>query len=46
VEWIPGLIDVASGVGTQIIAQDIDGDGRIEIATTARKGTFLFSAIR
>jgi hypothetical protein len=42
VEWIPSLIDAASGVGTQIIAQDINGDGRIEIATTARKGTFLF----
>jgi FG-GAP repeat len=42
VEWIPSLIDDASGVGTQIMALDSDHDGRIEILTTARKGTFVF----
>lgn len=42
VEWVPSLIHNASGVGTQIVAKDIDGDGRIEIVTTARKGTFVF----
>jgi FG-GAP repeat len=42
VDWIPSLIDDASGVGTQIMALDIDHDGRIEILTTARKGTFVF----
>jgi hypothetical protein len=42
VEWIPSLIDNASGVGTQIVARDIDQDGRIEIVTTTRKGTFVF----
>jgi hypothetical protein len=42
VEWIPSLIHNASGVGTQIIAKDINQDGRIEIVTTARKGTFVF----
>ncbi len=42
VEWIPSLIHNASGVGTQIVAKDINKDGRIEIVTTARKGTFVF----
>jgi hypothetical protein len=44
VEWIPALIHNASGVGTQIVARDINKDGRIEIVTTARKGTFVFHA--
>jgi hypothetical protein len=42
VEWIPTLIHNASGVGTQIVAKDINQDGRTEIVTTARKGTFIF----
>lgn len=42
VEWIPSLIHNASGVGTQIVAKDINRDGKIEIVTTARKGTFVF----
>jgi Domain of Unknown Function (DUF1080)/FG-GAP-like repeat len=44
VEWIPTLIHNASGVGTQIVAKDINKDGRMEIVTTARKGTFVFHA--
>ncbi len=42
VEWTPRLIHNASGVGTQILAKDINKDGKIEILTTARKGTFVF----
>jgi hypothetical protein len=42
VEWAPRLIHNASGVGTQILAKDINKDGKIEILTTARKGTFVF----
>lgn len=42
VEWIPKLIHNASGIGTQILAKDINKDGKIEILTTARKGTFVF----
>ena len=42
VEWIPSLIHNASGVGTQIVAKDVNKDGKIEIVTTARKGTFVF----
>jgi hypothetical protein len=42
VAWIPKLIHNASGVGTQITAKDINKDGKPEILTTARKGTFVF----
>jgi hypothetical protein len=42
VGWIPSLIHNASGVGTQIVAKDINRDGKIEIVSTARKGTFVF----
>jgi Domain of Unknown Function (DUF1080)/FG-GAP-like repeat len=42
VEWVPKLIHSDSGIGTQILAKDINKDGKIEILTTARKGTFVF----
>jgi hypothetical protein len=42
VEWVPRLIHNASGVGTQIVAKDINQDGKLELLTTARKGTFIF----
>ncbi len=42
VSWIPKLVHNASGVGTQILAKDINQDGKVEIVTTARKGTFIF----
>ena len=41
-EWIPSLIHNASGWYIQIVAKDINQDGRIQIVTTARKGTFVF----
>lgn len=42
VEWVPRLIHDASGIGTQILAKDIDKDGKFEILTSARKGAFVF----
>jgi hypothetical protein len=42
VEWVPKLIHNRSGVGTQILVRDINKDGKAEILTTARKGTFVF----
>jgi len=41
ISWIPRLIHNASGIGTQILAKDINQDGKLEVVTTARKGTFI-----
>lgn len=42
VRWIPRMLHSASGIGTQILTKDINKDGKIEIVTSARKGTFVF----
>jgi hypothetical protein len=38
----PFLIDSEAGVGTQVVVGDVDGDGRPDILTTARAGTYVF----
>ena len=38
----PHMIDNSSGVGVQIVATDVDGDGKPDIVSSARKGTFVF----
>ncbi len=38
----PHLIDDNSGVGVQISAADVTGDGRIDVLTASKLGTFLF----
>ncbi len=40
--YIPHLIDDASGVGTQVVAGDIDGDGRVDVVVANKKGVFVF----
>jgi hypothetical protein len=42
VEFDPRLIDDQSGVGTQFVTDDFDGDGRTDIIVSNRKGVFLF----
>jgi Domain of Unknown Function (DUF1080)/FG-GAP-like repeat len=42
VQWVPHMIDNRSGVGTQIVATDVNGSGRPDVLTSARKGTFIF----
>ncbi|QDV37754.1 FG-GAP repeat domain-containing protein [Tautonia plasticadhaerens] len=37
----PHLIDDASGVGVQIAATDLDGDGTPDVLTASKLGTFL-----
>ena len=38
----PHGIDDASGVGVQIIAVDVDRDGRADVLTASKLGTFVF----
>ena len=42
VRFIPHEIDRRSGVGVQIAAKDVNNDGRIDILTASKLGTFLF----
>jgi hypothetical protein len=41
VDFIPHLIDENSGVGTQVVAGDINGDGLPDIVVGNKKGTFV-----
>lgn len=40
--FTPHLVDDASGVGTQVVAADVNDDGRIDIVTGNKKGAFVF----
>ena len=42
VDWVPHLIDSDSGVGTQVLATDVNGDGRPDIVTGNKKGGHVF----
>lgn len=42
VQWIPHLIDNSSGVGTSMLVMDVNGDGRPDVLTASRMGTFVF----
>jgi len=42
VDWVPSLIDDDSGVGTQVVAADVNGDGRPDIVVANKKGTFVY----
>jgi FG-GAP-like repeat len=42
VDWVPHLIDDASGTGTQVVAKDINGDGKPEIVVGNKHGVFVF----
>jgi len=41
-EFIPHLIDNDSGVGTQVVAGDINGDGLPDVVVANKKGAFVF----
>jgi hypothetical protein len=40
-EFVPHLIDDDSGVGTQVMAGDVNGDKRPDIVVGNKKGTFV-----
>ncbi len=42
VRFIPHKIDDDSGVGTQVTAVDLNGDGVADIIVGNKKGTFIF----
>ena len=41
VDFVPYLIDDDSGVGTQVVAGDINGDGLPDVVVGNKKGTFV-----
>jgi hypothetical protein len=41
-EFVPELIHNRSGVGSQIVAADLNKDGTLDIVTATNRGTFLF----
>lgn len=40
--WIRHEIDHDSGVGTQFVVADVNGDGKLDIVTSNKKGVFYF----
>jgi hypothetical protein len=44
--FVPHLIDDDSGIGTQFVVQDVNGDGLPDIVVSNKKGTFLFEQVR
>jgi hypothetical protein len=41
-EFVPELIHNRSGAGSQVLAQDLNGDGALDIAVSTNRGTFIF----
>ena len=42
VKFVPHVVDNASGVGVQVQAKDVNADGRPDILTASKLGTFVF----
>ncbi len=45
-KWTRHLIDESSGVGTQFVVQDVNGDGLTDIVSANKNGVFLFTQAR
>ncbi len=42
VDFVPHLIDDNSGVGTQVVARDVNRDKLVDVVVGNKKGTFIF----
>jgi hypothetical protein len=45
-KFVPHVIDNDSGIGTQFVVTDVDGDGLPDVVISNKKGTFLFTQVR
>lgn len=45
-QFIPHLIDEASGIGTQFVTDDINGDRRPDVIVSNKRGVFVFEQVR
>ena len=43
VDWVPHLVDDNSGVGTQVVARDVNGDRRPDLIVGNKRGVFVFT---
>jgi FG-GAP-like repeat len=41
-EFVPDLIHNRSGVGSDVLAADLNKDGAVDVVTSADRGTFIF----
>ena len=46
INWLRHRIDSDSGVGTQFVVADLDGDKRMDVITSNKKGVFAFLQLR
>src|SRR5262249_22599567 len=44
--FVPHVIDEDSGIGTQFVVADVNGDRLPDVVTSNKKGTFLFEQVR
>jgi hypothetical protein len=46
IRFVPHEIDDDSGIGTQFIVTDVNGDKLLDVVTSNKKGVFLFEQVR
>jgi len=44
--FVPHMVDDDSGIGTQFVVTDVNGDGLKDIVTANKRGVFLFTQVR
>jgi hypothetical protein len=44
--FTPRVIDNDSGIGTQFVVADVNGDKLLDVVVSNKKGTFLFEQVR